>query len=98
MPLAPAAGYPQPERHEPHNTFVARAKIKNRSLTLFFERTPACRDRVWTFVAWGEAEMQQIAAWIGEVLAVPTEETRQERVRGKVQELTAHFPAPAPSF
>jgi glycine hydroxymethyltransferase len=42
-----------------------------------------------------EAEMRQIAAWMGEVLAAATNTAVQERVRGKVRELCQHFPAPA---
>jgi glycine hydroxymethyltransferase len=42
-----------------------------------------------------EAEMRQIAGWMGEVLANATDATVQERVRGKVRELCGQFPAPA---
>jgi glycine hydroxymethyltransferase len=42
-----------------------------------------------------EAEMRQIAAWIGEVLANPTEGAVQQRVRGQVREVCQQFPAPA---
>ena len=42
-----------------------------------------------------ETEMRQIAAWIGEVLASPDDSAVQTRVRGQVQELCQHFPAPA---
>jgi glycine hydroxymethyltransferase len=42
-----------------------------------------------------EAEMRQIAGWMGEVLANPTDAAVQERVRGKVRELCQQFPAPA---
>jgi len=42
-----------------------------------------------------EAEMRQIAGWMGEVLGNPTDAGVQERVRGKVRELCQQFPAPA---
>jgi glycine hydroxymethyltransferase len=42
-----------------------------------------------------EAEMRQIADWMGEVLAAPSDKGVQERVRGKVRELCQQFPAPA---
>jgi glycine hydroxymethyltransferase len=42
-----------------------------------------------------ETEMRQIAAWIGEVLTNPDDGAVQKRVRGQVEELCAHFPAPA---
>jgi glycine hydroxymethyltransferase len=42
-----------------------------------------------------EAEMRQIAAWMGEVLANATDAAVQERVRGEVRELCQQFPAPA---
>jgi glycine hydroxymethyltransferase len=42
-----------------------------------------------------EAEMRQIAKWIGEVLARPDEATLIDRVRGGVRELCVQFPAPA---
>jgi glycine hydroxymethyltransferase len=42
-----------------------------------------------------EAEMRTIAAWIGEVLAAPTDKAVQERIRGQVRELGQQFPAPA---
>jgi glycine hydroxymethyltransferase len=42
-----------------------------------------------------EAEMRQIAGWMGEVLAAPSDTGVQERVRGKVRELCQQFPAPA---
>ena len=42
-----------------------------------------------------ETEMRQIAAWIGEVLANPDDTTVQQRVRGQVEELCGHYPAPA---
>jgi glycine hydroxymethyltransferase len=42
-----------------------------------------------------EPEMRRIAAWIGEVLAAPEDETVRKRVRGQVEELCQHFPAPA---
>jgi glycine hydroxymethyltransferase len=41
-----------------------------------------------------EPEMRTIAAWIGEVLANPGDQSMQERVRGKVRELGQQFPAP----
>ncbi|MCI0490824.1 MAG: serine hydroxymethyltransferase [Blastocatellia bacterium] len=39
-----------------------------------------------------EAEMRQIAAWIGEVLANVEDESAQESTRGKVKELCERFP------
>jgi glycine hydroxymethyltransferase len=42
-----------------------------------------------------EAEMRQIAGWMGEVLAAPSDKGVQERVRGKVREMCQQFPAPA---
>lgn len=42
-----------------------------------------------------EPEMKRIAGWISEVLARPEDAAVQERVRGQVRELCAHFPAPA---
>jgi glycine hydroxymethyltransferase len=42
-----------------------------------------------------EAEMRQIAGWMGEVLAAAADKSVQERVRGKVRELCQQFPAPA---
>jgi glycine hydroxymethyltransferase len=42
-----------------------------------------------------EAEMRQIAGWMGEVLASPADAAVLERVRGKVRELCQQFPAPA---
>ncbi len=42
-----------------------------------------------------EAEMRQIAGWMGEVLSAATDTGVQERVRGKVRELGQQFPAPA---
>ncbi|MCS7046209.1 MAG: serine hydroxymethyltransferase [Gemmataceae bacterium] len=42
-----------------------------------------------------ETEMRTIAAWIGQVLAAPTDQGTTERVRGAVRELGRHFPAPA---
>lgn len=42
-----------------------------------------------------ETEMRTIAGWIGEVLANPLDRGILERVRGKVRELCAQFPAPA---
>ncbi len=41
-----------------------------------------------------ETEMRQIGGWIGEVLASPEDATVQKRVRGQVEELCGHFPAP----
>ncbi len=42
-----------------------------------------------------EAEMRQIAAWMGEVLVYPTDAAVLERVRGRVGEMCRQFPAPA---
>jgi glycine hydroxymethyltransferase len=42
-----------------------------------------------------ETEMRRIAGWIGEVLADPSSERIQERVRGEVRDLCSQFPAPA---
>ena len=42
-----------------------------------------------------EAEMRKIGAWIGEVLADPTNESVKRRVHGQVRELCTQFPAPA---
>jgi glycine hydroxymethyltransferase len=42
-----------------------------------------------------ETEMRQIAGWIGDVLTKPDDLTVQKRVRGQVEELCVHFPAPA---
>jgi glycine hydroxymethyltransferase len=42
-----------------------------------------------------EPEMRRIAAWIGDVLAAPDDETVRRRVRGEIEELCRHFPAPA---
>jgi glycine hydroxymethyltransferase len=42
-----------------------------------------------------EPEMRRIAGWIGEVLAAPEDATVRQRVRGQVDELCKHFPAPA---
>jgi glycine hydroxymethyltransferase len=42
-----------------------------------------------------EAEMRQIAGWMGEVLASPIDAAVQQRVRGEVRELCQQFPAPA---
>ena len=41
-----------------------------------------------------EAEMRQIVSWIDAVLAAPTDNTVQERIRGQVRELGSQFPAP----
>jgi glycine hydroxymethyltransferase len=41
-----------------------------------------------------ETEMRTIAAWIGEVLADPANESVQRRVRGQVRDLCEQFPAP----
>jgi glycine hydroxymethyltransferase len=41
-----------------------------------------------------EPEMRQIAGWIGSVLAAPTDQTVQTRVRGEVLALCRQFPAP----
>ena len=45
-----------------------------------------------------EAEMRQIAKWIADVLARPTEQTLLDRIRGSVRELCQQFPAPAESL
>jgi glycine hydroxymethyltransferase len=42
-----------------------------------------------------EPEMRRIAAWIGQVLAAPTDSVVQQRVRGHVRELGQQYPAPA---
>jgi glycine hydroxymethyltransferase len=42
-----------------------------------------------------EPEMRRIAGWIGDVLTSPDDAGLQERIRGEVRELCAHFPAPA---
>jgi glycine hydroxymethyltransferase len=42
-----------------------------------------------------ETEMRQIAGWIGAVLANPEDAGVQKRVRGQVEELCGHYPAPA---
>ena len=42
-----------------------------------------------------EPEMRSIAGWISEVLAKPEDVAVQKRVRGQVEELCTHFPAPA---
>jgi glycine hydroxymethyltransferase len=42
-----------------------------------------------------ETEMRQIAGWIGAVLANPEDVGVQKRVRGQVEELCGHYPAPA---
>jgi glycine hydroxymethyltransferase len=41
-----------------------------------------------------EAEMRQIAGWMGEVLTNPTDTAVQTRVRGQVRELCQQYPAP----
>ncbi|HTJ44739.1 MAG TPA: serine hydroxymethyltransferase [Kofleriaceae bacterium] len=41
-----------------------------------------------------EAEMRQIAAWIDQVVAAPTDASVKERVAGEVRELCKKFPAP----
>jgi glycine hydroxymethyltransferase len=41
-----------------------------------------------------EPEMARIAAWIDEVCAAPTDDTRKRRIAGEVKELCARFPAP----
>jgi len=41
-----------------------------------------------------EAEMRQIAKWIGEVLSKPTDDDLLSRVRGSVRELCESFPLP----
>ena len=42
-----------------------------------------------------EAEMRQIAKWIGEVLSRHDDRTLLDRVRGSVREMCQQFPAPA---
>jgi glycine hydroxymethyltransferase len=42
-----------------------------------------------------ETEMRTIAAWIGQVLSSPADKSLLQRIRGEVQELGRHFPAPA---
>jgi glycine hydroxymethyltransferase len=42
-----------------------------------------------------EPEMRTVAGWMAEVLANPTDEKVQGRVRGQVRELGKQFPAPA---
>ncbi len=42
-----------------------------------------------------EPEMRRIAGWMGEVLAAPDDDKVRQRVRGEVEELCQHFPAPA---
>jgi glycine hydroxymethyltransferase len=42
-----------------------------------------------------ETEMRLIAGWIGAVLAKPEDASVQAHVRGQVEELCQHFPAPA---
>ncbi len=42
-----------------------------------------------------EPEMRRIAGWIGEVLAAPDDAAVCRRVRGEVEEICKHFPAPA---
>ena len=42
-----------------------------------------------------EAEMRQIAKWIGEVLSKPSDDDLLSRVRGSVRELCESFPLPA---
>jgi glycine hydroxymethyltransferase len=39
-----------------------------------------------------EAEMRQIAGWISEVVAAPDDESVQQSVRSRVEELSAQFP------
>jgi glycine hydroxymethyltransferase len=41
-----------------------------------------------------EAEMRTIAGWIGEVLSAPTDKAAAQRIRGKVRDMGAQFPAP----
>ncbi len=46
----------------------------------------------------GEADFQQVAAWIDEVLSRPTDEARHQQIRLEIQAYLAHFPLPyAPS-
>jgi glycine hydroxymethyltransferase len=42
-----------------------------------------------------EPEMRRIAGWIGDILAAPDDELVRRRVRGEVEEMCQHFPAPA---
>jgi glycine hydroxymethyltransferase len=42
-----------------------------------------------------EPEMRRIAGWIGKVLAAPEDATIRQRIRGEVEEMCGHFPAPA---
>jgi glycine hydroxymethyltransferase len=42
-----------------------------------------------------ETEMRCIAVWISDVLANPDDGSVQQRVRGQVEELCGHYPAPA---
>ncbi len=44
-----------------------------------------------------ESEMRQVAGWIGEVLANPSDTTAQERIRNAAREMGQQFPAPAAS-
>ena len=42
-----------------------------------------------------EVEMRRVAAWMGDVLAVPDDASVRQRVRAEVDEMCQHFPAPA---
>jgi len=42
-----------------------------------------------------ESEMRQIAGWIAEVLASPSDATTHQRVRGQVRDMCQQFPVPA---
>ena len=52
--------------------------------------TPAVTTR-----GFGVGEMQQIAAWIGEIVRDTENETLQARIHGEVQALCRNFPVPA---
>lgn len=55
--------------------------------------TPALTTR-----GFGEADFQQVAAWIDEVLSHPSDEARRQRIREEIRAYLQHFPLPyAPS-